>query len=660
MTFANRISLTNIAGTSRLYVLAEVTVAGVPTPTLWQLTDVVATPQTVVPVPGVPANLFGDPTQPPTQAWYDHGLAAEVVGANDRIYLGGSTVMPRNDAEGEWSASLFCFETPSPPAAVAALTAPTGIARRNNPPTGDGADVNGLIGNNVHADIHAIRLTGGVAPNRQVWVGCDGGVYVSGNSGRVNTFAARNAGLATLEPIFIDAHPTSSHFVGAGLQDNGTQVRTGDTVWEETFLGDGGGTVFHPIRTDIIVTQYTNGTWNGAPASDYLDPLTRSAGSAGATGREGAATAFYSGAATIADTATTGRVALGTNRVWVTDNLGDGTPLRWRTLPYPNGTQRDTRPGGSDPVAQRAFGVPGFVNANFVNAAGNSTADQVIDMVWQSANDLLVIHRGGLVRYTNTNKATGTWNTTTWSLQNVAIPLALNTVMTAVATVPGGLDFYLTTLGDRNNTNTETLWFFDNAANTFRPTGFRRVLDYPGPPAVVAGPARPGLRGRGRPDQRGEPVRGHRDRRVAGHAHRTGRVDVRAVHERLAPGHRAGSRDLAGPGGRRHEPAAVAGRRPEPRRVGGRPRARPTATHLCPRPRARRPPHAADPHGEPAPSPGRARGTRVRKSGHRRTPGVAAGRASGLPHDDPVGERADLRPVDVPDRVPLVVPRLHR
>jgi hypothetical protein len=489
VVFANRISLTLLPGTSRMYVLAEVTVGGVPTPSLWQLTDVLATPQTAVAVPGVPANLFGDPTTPPTQAWYDHGFAAEVAGANDRIYLGGSTVQPRTDAEGEWSGSLFCFETPSPPAAVAALVPPTGVSRRLNPPAGDGADIAGLIGNNVHADIHAIRLAGPAAPTRHVWVGCDGGVYVSEHSGRVNTFAARNSGLATLEPIFLGNHPTSSHYLAAGFQDNGSQVRVGDTVWEEAFLGDGGGTVFHPIRSDIIVTQYTTGTWNGVPASDYVDPLTRSAGMAGGTGREGGAAAFYSGAATIADSANTARVALGTNRVWLTDNLGAGVPMRWRTLPYPAGTERDTRPGGGDPVAQQAFGVPGFVNPNFVNG-GVSTADQVIDLAWQSATDLLVIHRGGLVRYTNTSKAAGTWTSTTWTLGTGGVPLAANAVMTAIAPVPGGLDFYVATLGSRVNPAMETVWFFDNATATFTATGLRRALDFSGPP-IVAGPRDP-------------------------------------------------------------------------------------------------------------------------------------------------------------------------
>ena len=496
VAFNGRISLTLVPGTSRVYALAEVAVGGVPTPMLWQLTDVLATPQTVVAVPGVPPNLFGDPTTPPTQASYDQGFAAEVVGANDRLYLGGSAVYPRNDAEGDWSGSLYCFETPSPPAAVTPLAAAVGISRRTNPPTGDDADITGLIGNNVHPDIHAIRLTGAAAPTRSVWIGCDGGVFVSEHSGRVNTFAARNSGLATLEPIFLANHPTSSHFVVAGLQDNGSQVRVGDTVWEETFEGDGGGTVLHPIRSDIMVGQWTAGYWNGAPASDFVDPLVRQPGHPNsllaAFGRENGTAAFYSGAAAIADTAATGRLALGTNRTWVIDNLGSGTPARWRTLPHPAGTQRDTRPSGGDPAAQQNFGVPGIVNPAI------PAADQVIDMVWQSPNDLLVLYRSYLVRYTNTNKVAGTWTSKTWAPATIAglpgyvlpAPLPANASVTSVATVPGTLDFYLTLLGDPANTAAETLWFYDDTASTFSPTGFRRVLDFAGPP-VVAGPRDP-------------------------------------------------------------------------------------------------------------------------------------------------------------------------
>ena len=262
-----------------------------------------------------------------------------------------------------------------------------------------------------------------------------------------------NNGLATLEPIFVAGHPSSSHFLATGFQDNGTQVRVGDTVWEETFKGDGGGTVFHPIRSDIIVTQWTKAIWNGSPASAYFDPITRLAGLTGAEVRENAAAAFYSGAAVVADTNTTGRLALGTNRVWITDNLGGPMPLRWRVLPYPPvTTEKDARKvAGTDRFPN--FGVPNIVNNNFVANGGVSTADQVIDMTWQSGSVLLVMYQGGLVRYTNTNKAAGTWTALTWLLTDNPMPLAPDAVMTAVASIPNSLDFYVATLGEPTDTD---------------------------------------------------------------------------------------------------------------------------------------------------------------------------------------------------------------
>ena len=62
-------------------------------------------------------------------------------------------------------------------------------------------------------------------------------------------------------PTAVAQHPTSSHFVAMGAQDNGTQVRTGDTVWEEVLVGDGGGLMFHPVQTHYLVAQYLGGRW---------------------------------------------------------------------------------------------------------------------------------------------------------------------------------------------------------------------------------------------------------------------------------------------------------------------------------------------------------------------------------------------------------------
>ena len=142
------------------------------------------------------------------------------------------------------------------------------------PPPGDGADVAGLIGNDVHSDVHVIRVLtfGG---QRQVWVGCDGGVFVSTQGGRVNSFGSRSTGMAALEVGFVATHPTSSHFLAIGCQDNAAQMRTGDAVWEQTTLGDSGGVAFHPINSQFIVSQAFRAVWRGRPVAGYVGPINR-------------------------------------------------------------------------------------------------------------------------------------------------------------------------------------------------------------------------------------------------------------------------------------------------------------------------------------------------------------------------------------------------
>ncbi len=473
-----RASVTEISGTGRVYVLAEI--AGPPVDTRMFRFDATATPPVATRVRGVPGDLWG------TQRDYDQAIAATVTTAGaDRVFIGGSTVQPVR----EWSASLWAYDVGGT-AAAPQLVAAVGLARTGAPPGGDGADRAGLVGNTVHADVHTIRVVGAAA-SPQVWVGCDGGVYVSDLGGRVNTFASRSTGLAALEPGFVAPHPTSSHFVAAGFQDNGTQVRVGDTVWEATFLGDGGGTVFHPVHSQYVVTQYTGGDWYAQPATGYRDPLTRGAGGpAVATGREGsvsnpATSAFYSGAAAVLQPPATGRIALGTNRVWLTDNLGTAAANTWRVLPSANGAATDPRPGGSDPVAQQAVGVP---------PAGLGSVHAVR---WASPTQLVALYAGGVVVYAQ--QGNGTWNVTQVLPGAAGGPVAGSTTYTDVAPVPGTNDFYLATTGEQVGVAgapavaaVETLWFYDSAAvpPVFLATGLRRQLDQVGPPPVT-GPVDP-------------------------------------------------------------------------------------------------------------------------------------------------------------------------
>jgi hypothetical protein len=134
-----------------------------------------------------------------------------------------------------------------------------------------------LIGEGVHADVHAIRI-GPAAPSqptkRTVWIGCDGGLFRSDSDGDAGTFANANDGLAVLQPGYVASHPTNPGIVVAGFQDNGTAIRVGDALWEEKFQGDGGGVVFDPGPVDRYFRQYNGATWQSSDGSG-VEPVYR-------------------------------------------------------------------------------------------------------------------------------------------------------------------------------------------------------------------------------------------------------------------------------------------------------------------------------------------------------------------------------------------------
>jgi hypothetical protein len=459
-----RISLANPTGT-RLYALGERPGS---VPTLWQIPVASAAVPAAAIVVGVPPALWGG------QRDYDQAIAVDVVGAVDRVYLGGSTVQAA--AGGNWSASLWCFDTPVP---AAPLVPSPQVSTVGAPPAGAGADQPGLIGNNVHADVHVVRLAGAAGANRQVWVGCDGGVFISAQAGRCNTFLSRSTGLAALEVGFHAAHPTSSHFVAIGCQDNGTQVRVGDTVWEVMLQGDGGGVAFHPIASQFLVAQYIQGTWLARPTAGYVDPLHRATGGVyeppiGAD-REYSLSAFYSGPSSVALSPTAGRIAIGTNRVWLSDDLGIAPASSWGVLPSAAaGPAVDARPGGTDLVPQQGIGVP---------AAGLGA---VIQLRWVDARHLLALYAGGVVRYTQA-VATGVWTPTTLIPGTPGAPNPLTTVLTDIFPVDKTQNFYLTCTGDTALVPADTCLFFDSALPAFTPTNLRHVLDV----GAVVGPLDP-------------------------------------------------------------------------------------------------------------------------------------------------------------------------
>lgn len=469
-----RMSLAVNDDNNAVYVLGEVDTTPPPaanrTPVaqIWRIANpAIAAPATPVaaPLAGVPtsAQLWG--TGNGSQRDYDQAIVVTTYTPvavpppppppvrNDRIYIGGSLTWLTN-----WNASIWAFDV-----AGAALVPAPGVSDQ---PAGTthGASTLGLIGNAIHPDVHALRKATSADGTRQIWVGCDGGVFVSLSNGQVNTFASRNVGLASIEAGFVASHPTSSHFAMLGCQDNAVQVRVGESVWEvkSAMLGDGGGVIFHPVQSHYVMGQWIQGTWAADPISRYAAPIHAPPGGV-AGGAENTGSAFYSGisAITIQPAGNQARIALGTNRVWVTDNLGTSNPNTWRVLPITPppppvpapAPARDPRPGNrnNSTAANLRFGVP-LPPAAIVNATPTGGLGSVITVKWVNSTTLLALYSLGIVRYVESGASTGLWTSTILLSPGMALPAApfvipAATFFTDIEPVPGSNDFYLTCTG---------------------------------------------------------------------------------------------------------------------------------------------------------------------------------------------------------------------
>ena len=225
----------------------------------------------------------------------------------------------------------------------------------------------------MHADVHEliwIAGPGGAAP--QLWVACDGGVFRSAKDGERHSFEARNTGLASLEAQYLAQHPRSDAVLFVGTQDNGTIRPVGAETWTVASKGDGGGTAIDPRDPRRVIAQYTYSDYyrstDGGESFHAIRLFRKPPSTAGFSVRkayqeaqktEHDASSFYCGVAAI-DTGTVMRLAVGTDRVWLSTDWGDS----WVTLPTaldpydpatpgaPNRTQ-DKLPGDGATVSLR-------------------------------------------------------------------------------------------------------------------------------------------------------------------------------------------------------------------------------------------------------------------------------------------------------------------
>jgi hypothetical protein len=455
-------------------------------------------------VNGLPANLFLSGAS--DQSDYDMAIAAHPLIAG-RVYVAGGAI--QSGPSNEWNGAVYSCQ----------ISGATVVATH--------------IGDRVHADDHVIRVVPpGTAPGtRSVWVGCDGGVFRSDHEGDRGTFLPVNDGLAVLQPGYVASHPTNPGLIAAGFQDNGTALRVGDTVWRETYQGDGGGLFFHPSDGGRYICQYTGATWLGD--GSFRGPVQRWGGQwSGGAARtsedvEGDAASFYSGADAVEHGGET-HLAVGTNRVWYSRDWGatwvtlptgtdprprpdpahpgtvppDNTNLAQDVLdtaraPDPDTGSSDKRPVPSEYLGANRFGV---IAVKFARPKNTGTGAAITSHL-----RLLVLNRKELVWYT-ASRATAAVGAFTWDRPTAAHPVARQVFRnTSTDFAESGPTFlpaldivsdvavhdpsrgelgscYVSTIGrpgfqdsSTRDAHIDTLWFFDGHANWYR-TGLRVAL----------------------------------------------------------------------------------------------------------------------------------------------------------------------------------------
>ena len=113
------------------------------------------------------------------------------------------------------------------------------------------------IGGTVHADLHDLQFTPG--DSDKLWVGCDGGLFLTNNATGIANFESRNTGLATMTMNHLGIHPTEPAVLFCGTQDNGTTRYTGEEAWLHSDAGDGGFVVINWNNPYKVLRTYVRG-----------------------------------------------------------------------------------------------------------------------------------------------------------------------------------------------------------------------------------------------------------------------------------------------------------------------------------------------------------------------------------------------------------------
>jgi hypothetical protein len=436
-------------------------------PRLWRVDG----DTTVRRVRAIPAALFGGAGS--DQSEYDLAIAVDPREPR-RLVLGGSFVNTPGDST-LVSAALYRIT-------LRGTLPATGANWPTDYGFNEGNDAT-WVGSEVHPDVHRIRWPSTGAAPGHVFVGCDGGLFRSTDGAGPRTFASRASGLQVNEPGFLAPHPTNDSIVLVGVQDNGVQMRIGESVWRRALLfGDGGGVAFDPGRPDRFAAQPTQSSW-GATGDVDISPTWR--GTDPNFQVEDARSTFYSNAAVLRRADNVTQLAIGTNRVWYSENWGSKVwtgaafATSWRTLP----SRTDPRAADAANFTTDVLPPGPFPPGSIDRSPG------VRALRWSGEHRLYAVMPGAIYRLERT-PATMSWrlrrvhirsNTTSPMAAAVGPSLAREGSLNDIAphdnaAGPHG-SFYLAT-----SHPLEPLWFFDGT-NTWYPCGLGTL---PPPPPVPA------------------------------------------------------------------------------------------------------------------------------------------------------------------------------
>ncbi|RZL39395.1 MAG: hypothetical protein EOP35_03775 [Rubrivivax sp.] len=373
-----------------------------------------------------------------TQGWYDLALTVDPSDV-DTVFCGGSTLkvtiagQPRGAGSATtdiWSSHIWRVRVRRVGGALTAQPL--------------------YIGATIHADVHALAFPRGLPG--QLWVGCDGGVFHTDTAqAPAPVFRSLNSGLATALINDLALHPTQPAVIFAATQDNGGQRAIGDEAWQLTTEGDAGAAVVDwndPYRvlmtyTKRTVKRCTDG--GNGPTSWHNVSVPALAGDK---------VLFYAPLAIAPPSATAAhasRVAFGTQRLWLSDNLGS-----------PNLPPAATDPGDWAPLP----------------TAGTAALPNEISAIAFSAFDIVYAGTvgGGVYRYVQAVNP-GPWVRTQIDTVGAMLPLAAP--ITDIEPDPAdasGNSIYVTLGG---NGDRRHVWHFDNANWTDRsgPVGPTGLLD---------------------------------------------------------------------------------------------------------------------------------------------------------------------------------------